>query len=377
MNCEKPVYAKPDIIPGLDFSPEEVRDAHQSGKLLSMDLEITEACSAACKYCYRYQSEGPQPPAPDELTLTEIEDFLWQANVRHGLRRLCILGGEPLIPRLREKYLGVLKACNALGIRHITFTNGLHLTEGTAKTLRDRGASVCVKLNGITAEVHDGLVGVPGAFQRAMEGFRHLLACGYGRNDKEHQIAFETVIARDNYDQIADMWIWARERGILPYVEKLTVQGRGAKHIEELRVDNGELRALFERLNQIDRINYGLDWDVTPPIAGGYHCFRFYVSLYVQANGIVCPCVGVPVHLGSLRKQTISAILSSPFTQITRNINAHIKGKCRTCDLSGTCYGCRAAAYQAGDLFGEDPVCWRQNNLCGSERNDTCELHAV
>lgn len=380
MGCDDCSYLKPDIIPGLDFTTEEVEDARRNGKLLSMDLEITEACNGACKYCYRYLAEGPQPPANDELTLKEIEAVIRLAHWKHGLRRLCILGGEPLIPRIRQKYLGVLDVCNELGIRHVTFTNGLNLTEDTAKALRDHGASVCVKLNGMTPDVHDGLVGVPGAFRRAMDGFTHLLSQGYGKDDKEQQLAFETVITRDNYDQIEAMWVWARERGILPYVEKLTVQGRGARHIDELHVENDDLRVLFERLNEIDRARYGLDWDITPPIAGGYHCVRFYMSLYIRANGIACPCVGVDMHLGHLRQQTISEILASPLVRVTRNIDAHIKGKCRSCDLSGTCYGCRGAAYQAGDLFAEDPVCWREctvNKVMPIRRSSVHELQAV
>lgn len=63
------------------------------------------------------------------------------------------------------------------------------------------------------------------------------------------------------------MWIWARERGILPYVEKLTVQGRGTRHIDELHVENEDQHVLFERLNGVDRARYGLVWDITPPIS--------------------------------------------------------------------------------------------------------------
>ena len=380
MGCDEYAYLKPDIIPGLDFTTEEVEDARRKGKLLSMDLEITEACNGACKYCYRYLAEGPQPPAADELTLEEIACVIQLAHKRHGLRRLCILGGEPLIPSIRQKYLGVLDVCNELGIRHVTFTNGLNLTPDTTKALRNHRASVCVKLNGMTPEIHDRLVGVPGAFRRTMDGFTHLMSLGYGKNDNEQQLAFETVITRDNYAQIEAMWVWAREKGILPYVEKLTVQGRGARHIEELHVDNDDLRVLFERLNGIDRTRYGLNWDITPPIAGGYQCVRLYMSLYIRANGIVCPCVGVDMHLGNLRRQTISEILTSPLVCVTRNIDTHIKGKCRSCELSETCYGCRGAAYQAGDLFAEDPVCWRAcnvNKVMSIRRSSVHELQSV
>lgn len=48
------------------------------------------------------------------LDLPEIEGVIRLAHKRHGLRRLCILGGEPLIPRIRQKNLGVLDVCNEL-----------------------------------------------------------------------------------------------------------------------------------------------------------------------------------------------------------------------------------------------------------------------
>ena len=119
------------------------------------------------------------------------------------------------------------------------------------------------------------------------------------------------------------------------------------------------IREKFELLNQIDRDIFGLDWNVTPPIAGGYHCVRFFMSIYIRADGLVRPCVGVDLNLGNVKQQSISEILTSPLMGITRQIDQHLKGKCRTCDLRKSCYGCRGAAYQAGDLFAEDPVCWR------------------
>lgn len=363
MGCSDLGYKTPTIIPGLDFTPEEVSDARRNNKLLSMDIEITGACNAACKYCYRYETEGPQPVEPNELSLGELLDVIRLAHDEHGLRRLCILGGEPLLPGIRTKYLRTIGLCNELGIRHVTFTNGLNVTKDTAQELHDQGASVCVKLNGLTADVHDRLVGVSGAFEKVMNAFDFLMECGYGNGNNGSHIAFATVITQDNYEQIETMWQWARERGILPYVEKMTVQGRGAKHVEELSVSNEMLRAKFERLNEIDRRDFGLDWDVTPPIAGGYHCVRFYISLYVRADGIVWPCVGANINVGNLRHETISEILASPLVQLTRNIGDHVKGKCRSCDLRESCYGCRGAAYQAGDLFGEDPVCWRGSDV--------------
>lgn len=357
MNCTKHPLSSPDIIPVLDFELSEIMQARDNGNILSLDLEITEACNCACVYCYRYESDGPQPPAVDELTTAEIVSLLTEAKEKHDLRRICILGGEPLIPSIREKYIATLECCNRLGIEHVTFTNGVALDEATAKQLYDLNASVCVKLNGMDAATHDTLVAHKGAFDKSMSAFEMLLKLGYG---KERSLSFETVVTQSNYSQIPEMWRWARERNIVPYVETLTVQGRSQGHSASLVVSNEELHTLFTQLHEIDHTEHGLEWEILPPIAGGHRCLRYYMSIYIKANGIVCPCVGVDLEMGSVRNNSVQELLQSEVGCKTRYINEHISGKCRTCDLSHTCYGCRGAAYQQGDLFGEDPICWRE-----------------
>ncbi|MEZ6852276.1 radical SAM protein [Halodesulfovibrio aestuarii] len=359
MDCNKNSFSKPDVIPVLDFELSEIMQARDKGNILSLDLEITEACNCACVYCYRYESEGAQPPAANELSAQEIIELLTEAKEKHDLRRICILGGEPLIPVIREKYIATLECCNRLGIEHVTFTNGVALDKETAQLLYDLNASVCLKLNGMNAQTHDALVARSGAFDKSMSAFNHLIELGFGN---KRSLSFETVVTKTNYNQITDMWRWARERNIVPYVETLTVQGRSQAHPNDLVVSNEKLHALFVRLNEIDHAEYGLEWEILPPIAGGHRCLRYYMSMYVRANGIVCPCVGVDLQMGSLRTDSIKEILSSEVACQTRYINEHITGKCKTCDLAKSCYGCRGAAYQQGDLFGEDPVCWREQS---------------
>ncbi len=356
MQCNALSLARPAVIPVLDFSIEEIMAARDNGNILSMDLEITEACNFACVYCYRYDSEGAQPPAADELTTDDVLRILTEAKEKHDLRRVCILGGEPLFPAIREKYIATLEHCNTLGIEHITFTNGYHLDVATADQLSRLNASVSMKLNGMDAQTHDALVARKGSFQRTLEAFEYLLQLGYG-TDKT--LSFETIITQSNYDQIESMWRWARTRNIVPYVETLTVQGRSNIHAERLVVANDRLQQLFERLSHIDSEEFGLEWEPLPPIAGGHRCLRYYMSIYVRANGAVCPCVGVDLPMGSLKTSSIADVIASEVAQKTRYMRDHITGKCKSCELSEACYGCRGAAYQQGDVFGEDPVCWR------------------
>ncbi|MGL1933209.1 MAG: radical SAM protein [Desulfotalea sp.] len=357
MTCTNNYSSKPTVVPVLDFSLTDIIDARNKGNILSIDIEITEACNFSCVYCYRYQSNGPQPVGADELNSEQIIKLLTSATKKHGLKRVCILGGEPLMPIIRDKYVAVLKACNELGLEHITFTNGYALDRETAVLLKELKASVCIKLNAMEANTHDQLVGQKGSFALVMEAFETLQELGFGKDGL--QLAFESVVTQSNYEQITDMWQWARSKDIVPYVEILTEQGRSATRAETLIVSNEKLEILFKELQEIDKNNYGLEWDVIPPIAGGHKCLRYYMSIYVRSNGDICPCVGVSEKMGNYPANSIAEILDSELARKTRYIDQHIKGKCKTCDLKSTCYGCRGAAFQAGDLFGEDPVCWR------------------
>lgn len=357
MNCNSQNQHKPKVVPVLDFTLEQVLAARDKGHVLSLDIEITEACNFSCLYCYRYQSNGPQPVAANELTATQIIDLLRSARQDYGLQRVCLLGGEPLMAEVREKYLAVITACNELGIEHTTFTNGDGLDLDVARQILGKNGSVCIKLNGIQAQTHDQLVGHSGSFEKVMNIFSELVDLGYGQSQ---QLAFETIITKSNYQEIPAMWQWARERNIVPYVETLTEQGRSVSRADSLKVSNEKVETLFEQLKSIDKEQYNLEWEAVPPIAGGHNCLRFYMSLYVRSNGEICPCVGVSEVMGQYPQNNLGEIISSELAQKTRHIEKHIKGKCKSCDLSSTCYGCRGAAYQAGDIFGEDPVCWRK-----------------
>ena len=316
MACDCYNCLKAECISGVDFPHIEVGSDNCSGKLLSIDLEITEACNGACKYCYRYLTEGPQLAAADEISLEAITHIIKVAHKENGLRLIFFVGGEPLMPCTRDKYLGLLNICNKLGIRHITFTNGLNLSRETAQELRDHWASVCVKLNGMTAEVHDKLVGISDAFERSTAGINYLLECGYGNGNRDLMLAIETVVTADNYDQLDDLWLWARERGIMPSFEKMVPAGRAKKHFQNLYVSNDMLLSKFLKLKELDGSRFGLDWDVTNPIVAGHDCCRFFSSLHIRANGTVYASADVDIQLGDLHRQDITEIISSPESRL-------------------------------------------------------------
>ena len=152
------------------------------------------------------------------------------------------------------------------------------------------------------------------------------------------------------------MWIWARERGIIPYFEIITNQGR-AKEFKDLAVSNEQLREAFDscrRLTKTVRSSV-----VSPPTIAAFTCKRHLYSCLVNSQGHIQPCTGIDMSVGDLRKDSPADILrKSPVIQNLRNIYSTIEGECGSCEFASDCYGCRGNAYQqTGNYLASDPAC--------------------
>lgn len=333
----------------LGFSREEIAGCLAREGLLSLELEFTKKCNLRCTYCYASAGDALQ----GELTLPELIGVIEQAR-QLGARRVVLLGGgEPfLFPPVKE----VIRHIHSLGLSQAVFTNGMLLSKELCRFLWDHRVKVAVKHNSFLPAVQDALAGVTGAHRLIARGLRLLMESGYPGEDRP--LCIQSVICRQNRDEIEPMWIWARERGITPYVEVLTNQGR-AKENPDLALLPGEVRTIFHRLSAIDRERFGVRWTPKPPIAG-FTCRRHLYSCLVNSQGFVQPCTGVDLSVGNVREKPLAAILrDSGVIRDLRQIHQRIDPACRACEFGGECYGCRGNAYQAtGSYLAADPACW-------------------
>ncbi len=339
---------------GMEFSSQEIAETRARNGLLSLELELSRACNLRCIYCYASSGQ----PLAGELSLAEIFAVIDQAKAL-GARKIIVLGGgEPLIyPHLIE----VLRYIRKKNLVADLFTNGLAMNELLARQLFDLGVGVVLKMNSRNAEVQDYLGGRQGTHEGICRALHCLQDAGYP--DADHSLGVETIICRQNYQELPELWRWARNEGIVPYVEALTMQGRATEH-HDLEVPAAEVRVLFEELARIDREEFMCGWAPHPPLVAS-QCARHEYSCTVTAVGDINPCPGVNVSAGNIRTQKLAEILrDSPVIQDLRNIRSRIKGKCRECELSPECYGCRGHAYQVtGDYLAEDPLCWLGNRV--------------
>lgn len=337
---------------GKHFTDSEIAFARENNRLLTMEIETSHVCNLKCIYCYN--SAGKK--LERELSFDEIIDIIDQ-GVDLGVRRIILIGGgEPLMhPRILDIIDNI--AQRNLGID--LFTNGMFIDKPMAKKLYDFGVEPVVKCNSLIPKIQDYLVNLEGAFKHIQDSISYLMEAGYPTQDKD--LGIETIICSYNYEEIPTMWRWARDREITPYFEMITFQGR-AKKRKDLNVSVEDLKKLFYRLSEIDREEYGYEWEPHPPVAA-LNCSRHEYSCTITSNGYVQPCTGVDIKVGNIRYARLEEILqTSVVIKTLRDIRNDIKGDCKKCEMVSKCYGCRGMAYHlTGDFLASDPLCWKNS----------------
>lgn len=340
------------LIKGLDFSWDEVNIAIKNNALLSIDLEFSRRCNLNCKYCYAM----PNRVLDRELSIHEIKAIISEA-VELGAKGLVnIGGGEPL---MFKHYWDIIEYERNYDLETITFTNGTLIDKRNARRLYGLKENIALKFNSFDEDVQDYLAGQKGTGKRIRIALDNLLEIGYS-NINGPKLALETIICKQNYHEIEELYHFCRNNQIIPYIEILTIQGNAIRYKNELRITPEDGYRLFSKLREYDRIHQSLNWPLTPPIAG-QTCKRMLYSAYVTSTGNVQPCPGVEVaaKTSNIRENSLSWIIkNTKVFKDVRNIYSKLKGPCKSCMFSG-CYGCRGTAlFETGDYLASDPSCW-------------------
>jgi radical SAM protein with 4Fe4S-binding SPASM domain len=342
-----------DMINQQEPSPQEIKEAADQGNLLlSMEIEFSLKCNFKCVYCYLDNRRSHD----DELTKEELCSAIIQAK-NLGAKTIIILGGEPMIyPQIMEMLQFIIK--QDLDVR--LFTNGSKIKRTIAKKLFDLGVTVVLKMNSFDEKTQDMLSGKKGAYRQIQSALKTLREAGYP--GKKKQLIISTIICRQNYDEILDMWQWSKDRNIIPYFEMITPQGM-AKENHSLAIETEKIKKIFYQLSEIDSRKYDCHWTPHPPLVGK-ECFRHQYSCTLNSYGDVLPCIGVTIPIGNVKTNSLESIIKdSDIIGELKNYKENIRGPCGECEALDNCYGCRGAAYQmTGDYLASDPLCWKNTD---------------
>lgn len=334
----------------------------------------TNNCNLKCKHCY--QDAGSAGAGKEELSAEErfrvIDDI-----ASNDIPTIFFSGGEPII---RQDFWDIARYAKEKGLYLSIASNGTLFTKENAKKAKDIGFGyVAVSLDAATSEKHDAFRGVPGMWNRSIEGIRNLIDAGVAT-------CIQYTFSRDNADELPKMFELREKLGAYKVIVYNYIPvGRGGfendptpeQREEAYKVMYDELEAGHQVVastapqlgryckqhdaNSVIISHYAeaksKELGIIAEIVGGCGAGRAYCA--IQPDGKVTPCVYMPdLVVGDLRKQSFKEIWEESPVMISLRDRSDLQGRCATCEYKALCGGCRARAYAYfGDLKGADPGC--------------------
>lgn len=341
---------------------------------LIVSYSVTKACNLRCLHCHVEAQEA----MANELSLQEAMQVIDEMALL-GTEALIFSGGEPLLRK--DFVLSLAEYCIDAGIIPALLTNGVLLNHKVAWELKDAGImAVGIPLDSVDPACHDKLRNVPGTFEKAVNAVRACL-------DVDLEVVITTMALKDTFDDIPkridfianlgadqvavyDLVPMGRGKDIMDQAMCQTQRTSLIKYLHQMQEDNGMVFTMSgglplypEIVSEMHKLNDTKPKDlllkqfwVNAPV--GCHAGILYFSL--RPNGDVYPCTFLPVKVGNIREQSLTAIWRDSKVLNELRERSLLKGKCGECEYRETCGGCRGRAYAcSGDYLETDPVCLR------------------
>jgi len=319
-------------------------------------IEVTWRCNLHCIHC---DMELPKKDQK-ELSTEEIKEILRQL-VQEGSLFLTLTGGEPL---LREDLWEILEYAKTLKFFPKIITNGTQITYEYADNIKSLKLSgVDISIYGVTAEVHDGITGVPGSFEKTKEAIRLL-------RERDVKITLLTVLMKDNFFQLQELKQYSEDLGAEHSISPTIFPKRdGSKEPFKFRINDQQLKEYLK--DRLPYDEYKSVQDIERPALCAPHCNLGRLYLVIDAYGSVYPCIARTGVAGNLRKDSVRIIWrESEELKTIRSITNEDLKECNSCEYKSICNRCPALAYaENGSYTGLSTEACRMSKLIMEEFN--------
>jgi GTP 3',8-cyclase len=197
-------------MPLLDTLQRPLRD---------LRISVTDRCNFRCVYCMPREMFGPdhQFLHRDQILTFEEITRLARIFVSHGVEKIRLTGGEPLV---RKDFPQLLSMLSAIPNLDLTLTTNGSLLAKHAQALKDAGLKrVTVSLDSLDNEIFKAMNDVDFPVEKVIEGMDAAAAVGLA------PIKVNMVVKRGlNESSILPMARFFREKGyILRFIEYMDV----------------------------------------------------------------------------------------------------------------------------------------------------------
>jgi len=351
---------------------------------------VTRTCNLRCIHCY---TDSEAKRYGGELTSEEGKALIGDLAA-FQIPALLFSGGEPLA---RPDLFELVAHTRALGVRPTLSTNGTLITDETARRIKAAGFTyVGISLDGI-GEINDRFRGVPGAFDRAVRGFKACVEVGQRvglrltltRHNASNLDAIFDFIERERIDRACFYHLVYSGRGGTMAGDDLSpLETRRAMDVilertcdfhrrglpkEILTVDNHAdgvylyLKLLQEDEQRAAQVRRLLEWN-----GGGLYSSGVGIGDIDFQGNVHADQFWMHRSLGNVRSRPFSQIwtdLSDPLLAGLKDRRRLLKGRCaadicRWFDLCGGAMRVRADLVY-GDPWAPDPACYLTDEEIG------------
>ncbi|MEO0184340.1 MAG: radical SAM protein [candidate division WOR-3 bacterium] len=297
------------------------------------EIAITYRCNLNCEFCYVGHKDYP------ELCTSDLKKIIFKIHNEAKVPSVSFTGGEPL---LRDDIVSLVQYAHNTGLWTNLITNGTLLDRIIVRSLKRAGLnSVQVSLEGPNAQIHNGITGIPGSFERTIQGIRNLLA-------QDVPVHTNTTVSRHNVEHLEEMIMLIKSIGLKRLSMNLMIPCGSAEDRKDLWIsylEIGEYVLKMKHLAEKENVKF-LWYSPVPmcefnPIAyglGNKSCAAITGLLSIDPMGNILPCSSWREPVGSLLKKSFREIWNSPMLCYFKNAD-YAPGECHQCAEFKICKG--------------------------------------
>jgi cyclic pyranopterin phosphate synthase len=210
--------------------------------LRDLRISVTDRCNFRCTYCMPREVFGPGYEFLHRSDLLSYEEITRLARifVAHGVEKIRITGGEPLVRRDLDQLIGQLREIP--GLKDLTLTTNGSLLRFQAQKLKDAGLQrITVSLDSLDDETFRQMNGVGVGVAQVLDGIEAAKEAGLA------PIKVNAVVERGvNDHQMVDLARHFKGTGvILRFIEFMDVGNTNGWQLDRVVT----LREMAERIN--------------------------------------------------------------------------------------------------------------------------------
>ncbi|MFH1364195.1 MAG: SPASM domain-containing protein, partial [Candidatus Aenigmatarchaeota archaeon] len=195
--------------------------------------------------------------------------------------------------------------------------HGINTGEELIEEIKKCDARILLGFNSFDTDAQDKMVGnIKGYTLKRNRALELLVKTDFNKHNPTHLCLAMNPVTNQNYDEIFEMYVWARERNLYAIVTPSMIGGRCAEEYDWKKITPPKDK-LVELYTKIYRYNIErgiqtleeIKRDGISSYAGGVPCHQVACGMYIALNGTVLRCPGDDITVfGDMKEKSLKDI---------------------------------------------------------------------